>query len=134
MDAETLPSGDPGFGRRFTDSMAVARYDAAYGWSDVEVLPFGELSLSPAAMVFHYGQAIFEGLKAFRQPDGAIALFRPEDHARRFNRSAQRLAMPELAPGFFTAACAQLVGAGPRWVPVLSVHRSLRTGWTSIHP
>ena len=116
MASETNGSGDPGFGRQFTDHMAVARYGPGRGWTDVEVVPFSELSLSPAAMVFHYGQAIFEGLKAFRQPDGAVSLFRPDENARRLNGSARRLAMPELPEETFTAACAELVRADQHWV------------------
>src|SRR5690349_21159629 len=102
--ASDTDSNDPGFGRSFTPHMAVARYDASSGWGELKVVPFAELSMSPAAMVFHYGQAIFEGLKAFRQPDGSVALFRPDDNAARFDASARRLAMPELPAGLFTSA------------------------------
>lgn len=122
MESDIDVVGDLGFGQSFTDHMAVARYNAATGWTDVEVVPFAELAISPAAMVFHYGQAIFEGLKAFRQPDGAVALFRPADNAARFNRSAARLAMPELAVETFTAACAELVLADRRSVPSAPGH------------
>lgn len=117
MDGDTTLEGDFGFGRSFTPHMATARFHAGRGWTATEVVAFAELSLSPAAMVFHYGQAIFEGLKAYRQPDGTVALFRPEDHARRFDRSAQRLAMPVLAPGAFTAACEAVVRADGDFVP-----------------
>jgi len=117
MTSEPTDDGDPGFGRQFSDHMVTARYRAGSGWADPEVVPFAELSLSPAAMVFHYGQAIFEGLKAYRQPDGAVALFRPEENAARFNASAQRLAMPALPEGAFTAACAELVRVDRGWVP-----------------
>jgi branched-chain amino acid aminotransferase len=116
MPSET-DSNDPGFGRTFTPHMAVARYDARVGWSELEVVPFAELPMSPAAMVFHYGQAIFEGLKAFRQPDGSVALFRPDDNAARFDASARRLAMPELPTGLFTSACVELVRADAQAVP-----------------
>src|SRR3954468_24905158 len=88
MTSETN-SSDPGFGRSFTPHMVVARYRADDGWGDLDVVPFRELSMSPAAMVFHYGQAIFEGLKAFRQPDGSVALFRPDENAARFDHSAR---------------------------------------------
>ncbi len=119
MQAETSPngSGDPGFGRCFSDHMAIASYDLAHGWSTTEIVGFAAMSFSPATMVFHYGQAVFEGLKAFRQPDGSISMFRPDDHARRFNRSAQRLAMPAQAPGVFKAACCELVSIDQEWVP-----------------
>lgn len=117
MQSDSAAAGQPGFGRSFTDHMVVARYNADRGWSDVDVVPSTELTLSPAAMVFHYGQSIFEGLKAFRQPDGAVALFRPDQNAARFNRSARRLAMPELPAGVFTDACRQLVRVDHRSVP-----------------
>src|SRR4051812_45871638 len=110
-------SSDPGFGRSFTPHMVVGRYRADDGWGELDVVPFHELSMSPAAMVFHYGQAIFEGLKAFRHPDGSVALFRPEENAARFDSSARRLAMPELPAGFFTTACAELVRADADAVP-----------------
>ncbi|HEU5084470.1 MAG TPA: branched-chain amino acid aminotransferase [Acidimicrobiales bacterium] len=105
------------FGRGFTDHMVVATYTAASGWGPPRLEPFAELSLSPAAMVLHYGQAIFEGLKAFRQADGSVALFRPGANAERFDRSARRLAMPPLPPGVLTAACADLVRADLPAVP-----------------
>jgi branched-chain amino acid aminotransferase len=117
MDGNTSPGPELGFGRDFTDHMAIARHHARSGWSDPEIVPFGELSLSPAAMVFHYGQAIFEGLKAFTQPDGVVALFRPWDHADRFDRSARRLAMPELGSEAFVRACRRLVRVDRRRVP-----------------
>src|SRR5687767_8306398 len=78
---------DPGFGRHLTDHMVTARCEHG-AWTPVALEPVADLALSPAAMVLHYGQAIFEGLKAYRQPDGSIALFRVADNAARFNRSA----------------------------------------------
>ena len=109
---------DPGFGRTFTPHMVVARY-ASGSWSRSEVLPFEPLSLSPAAMVLHYGQAIFEGIKAFRQPDGSVALFRPDRNAVRFDRSAQRLAMPPLPAVMFVSSCLDLVRTDEAWVPAV---------------
>src|SRR5687768_1117032 len=94
-------SADPGFGQAFTDHMVVARYSTGGGWTEPAVRPFGDLTLSPAAMALHYGQSIFEGLKAFRQPDGAVALFRPDENAARFDRSARCMAMPCLPDGAF---------------------------------
>jgi branched-chain amino acid aminotransferase len=108
------------FGQQFTEHLVVARYRGTAGWSDIEVVPFGELELSPAAMVLHYGQAIFEGLKAYRQPDGAIALFRPDENGVRFDRSARRLAMPPLPDGMFLAACRAIVEADAAAVPSAS--------------
>src|SRR3954464_8650760 len=85
----------PGFGRHFTDHMV--RIDYADGaWGDGAVVPYGPLTLDPATSALHYGQEIFEGLKAYRQPDGSVASFRPDANARRFQRSARRLAMAEL--------------------------------------
>src|SRR5947209_1409665 len=81
MLSETISQAPSGFGRVFTTHMVKASYDADRGWGGFDVVPFADLTLSPAAMVFHYGQAVFEGLKAFRQPDGGVALFRAGDHA-----------------------------------------------------
>ena len=119
MGSYTNPSGtDPGFGRTFTPHMVVARY-ADESWSRSEVRAFEPLSLSPAAMVLHYGQAIFEGIKAFRQSDGSVALFRADLNAVRFDRSARRLAMPPLTDGMFVSACLDLVRADEAWVPTV---------------
>src|SRR4051812_4835277 len=84
---------DPGFGRYFSDHMITVEYSADRGWHDAALVPYGPISLDPSAAALHYGQEIFEGLKAYRQPDGGVALFRPEENAKRFNRSAARLAM-----------------------------------------
>ncbi len=108
---------DPGFGRYFTDHMVTIRWSAESGWHDAELVPYGPLELDPAVMVLHYGQAIFEGLKAYRHPDGSVALFRPLENARRFQRSARRLAMPELPEGLFLAAIEALVRQDRAWVP-----------------
>ena len=72
---------DPGFGRHFTDHMVTIRWSAGRGWHDAELVPYGPIALDPATMVLHYGQEIFEGLKAYRQADGSIATFRPEENA-----------------------------------------------------
>jgi branched-chain amino acid aminotransferase len=108
---------DPGFGRHFTDHMVTVRWDAGTGWHDAELVPYGPLSLDPATMALHYGQEIFEGLKAYRWSDGRIASFRPEMNARRFNRSARRLAMPEMPEELFLQAIEVLVGQDRGWVP-----------------
>ncbi|GAA4292484.1 branched-chain amino acid aminotransferase [Actinokineospora soli] len=107
----------PGFGRYFTDHMVTIRHDADRGWHDARVEPFAPIALDPSAMVLHYGQAIFEGLKAYRQPDGSIASFRPEANAARFRASARRIAMPELPDELFLESLRQLVAVDQRWVP-----------------
>ncbi|MEU6441593.1 branched-chain-amino-acid transaminase [Streptomyces sp. NPDC047046] len=108
---------DPGFGRWFTDHMAVAAWDAERGWHDSGVRPLAPFTLHPGAAVFHYGQEIFEGLKAYRHADGGVWLFRPGDNARRFARSARRLALPELPESAFVRAVEELVRADAAWVP-----------------
>ncbi len=108
---------DPGFGRVFTDHMVTIRYSDAKGWHDAKVGPRGPLTLDPATAVLHYAQEIFEGLKAYRLADGGMALFRPEQNARRFQRSAKRLAMPELPEEMFLQACKQLVEVDKDWFP-----------------
>ena len=108
---------DPGFGRVHTDHMVSVRWTVDEGWHDATLAAYAPLQLDPAAMVLHYGQAIFEGLKAYRQPDGGVAVFRPQENALRFNRSAARLAMPELPPELFLAAVDSLVATDRDWVP-----------------
>jgi branched-chain amino acid aminotransferase len=107
----------PGFGRDFTDHMVTLRWTAADGWHDGRVEPYGPFTLDPATSVFHYGQEIFEGMKAYRQDGGSIALFRPEANAARFNRSARRLAMPEIPAETFVRALELLVTQDRDWVP-----------------
>jgi branched-chain amino acid aminotransferase len=108
---------DPGFGRVFTDHMAIARYSTAKGWHDAKVVARGPLSMDPASTVLHYAQEIFEGLKAYRRPDGAAALFRPDANARRFNKSARRMAMPDLPEEMFLDSVRALVRADRAWIP-----------------
>ncbi|MPQ97223.1 branched-chain amino acid aminotransferase [Modestobacter sp. I12A-02628] len=108
---------DPGFGRYFTDSMVVARYRAGEGWHDARLTRYAPLQLDPSAAALHYAQSIFEGLKAYAQPDGTVATFRPEANAARFARSATRLAMPPVPAESFLAAVDALVDADRDWVP-----------------
>ncbi|WP_347057537.1 branched-chain amino acid aminotransferase [Blastococcus sp. HT6-30] len=108
---------DPGFGRYFTDSMFVARYEAGRGWYDARLTRYAPLQLDPGAAALHYAQSIFEGLKAYAQPDGSVATFRPEANAARFVRSAERLAMPPVPEGAFLAGVDALVSADRDWVP-----------------
>src|ERR1041385_906727 len=100
---------DPGFGRVFTDHMVSISYSEAKGWYDARLEPYGPLSLSPATAALHYPQAIFEGLKAYRLPDGGITLCRPEANAARLNASAARMAMPALPEDVFLAALTTLL-------------------------
>ena len=108
---------NPGFGRHFTDHMVTARWSTEQGWHDAEVGPRRPFELDPAAMVLHYGQAIFEGLKAYRQPDGSIASFRPHANAARFQASARRMAMPELPEELFIESLREIVAVDAEWVP-----------------
>jgi branched-chain amino acid aminotransferase len=108
----------PGFGQVFTDHMITLRWSAERGWHDGRLEPYGPLTLDPATTVFHYAQEFFEGLKAYRQDNGSIALFRPDANAARFNRSAQRMAMPELPGETFVRALELLVTQDRDWVPV----------------
>ncbi|MFE0526057.1 branched-chain amino acid aminotransferase [Micromonospora parva] len=108
---------DPGFCRFHTDNTVVVDWSADRGWSDLSVEPYAPMTMDPGTLVLHYGQSVFEGLKAFRQPDGSAALFRPADHARRLARSARRLAMAEMPADLFLDACAQLVAADDGWIP-----------------
>jgi len=107
----------PGFGQVFTDHMITLRWSAGHGWHDGRLEPYGPFTLDPATAVFHYAQEFFEGLKAYRQDNGSIALFRPEANAARFNRSARRMAMPELPEETFIRALELLVTCDRDWVP-----------------
>jgi branched-chain amino acid aminotransferase len=107
----------PGFGKYFTDHMVRVNWTEADGWGPGEVTPYGPLLLDPATSVLHYGQEIFEGLKAYRQPDGSVATFRPDQNARRFARSARRMGMAELPEAVFVDAIEQLVALDHAWVP-----------------
>ena len=115
----------PGFGRYFTDHMVVIDHDVAQGWHDARLVPYGPFSIDPATMVLHYAQEIFEGLKAYRQPDGSVATFRPESNAARFATSADRLAMPALPGDLFLESLTELVAADRKWVPAAGGEESL---------
>lgn len=105
-----------GFGRVFSEHMVVARY-ADGAWQRAVLQPYGPITLDPAASVLHYGQAIFEGFKAYRQKQGGIATFRPEANAARFARSAERMAMPPVPTELFVAAADALIRQDVAWVP-----------------
>jgi len=106
-----------GFGKYYTDHMVICQWTQDGGWAEPELIPYGPISLDPATAVFHYGQEIFEGMKAYRQPDGGIALFRPEANARRFAKSAARLALPEMPEALFLETIETLVKQDAGWVP-----------------
>ncbi len=115
-ERETLLE-NPGFGSVFTDHMVNLCWSEKGGWHRPRVEPYGPISLDPAAAVLHYAQEVFEGLKAYRHADGGIYTFRPEQNARRFNRSARRLSMPELPEEIFLQALSELIAADGDWVP-----------------
>ena len=108
---------DPGFGKLFTDHMVRIDWHEDKGWHDARLMARGPIELDPSASVLHYAQEIFEGLKAYRHADGSLALFRPEENARRFNRSAARLAMPDLPEEAFLATIRALVLKDRDWFP-----------------
>ncbi|PAU75119.1 branched-chain amino acid aminotransferase [Halomonas salipaludis] len=108
---------NPGFGRYFSDHMAHIRWTLDAGWHGHEVRPYGPLTLDPAAAVLHYGQEIFEGIKAYRHADGSVWTFRPEKNAERFRRSARRLALPELSDEDFIGSLKALLAQDHEWVP-----------------
>jgi len=110
-------SADFGFGDRFVNRMFTQRYDRGEGWHSAQIGPYENFSLPPSTAVLHYGQEIFEGTKAYRRPDGNINLFRPWENMRRFNRSAQRMAMPTVDEEDHLAAIVQLVELEQEWVP-----------------
>ena len=131
MDFETLPHpaptpadareailANPGFGTSFTDHMVVIDYDEAKGgWHRASLEPRGPISLDPAAAVLHYAQEIFEGMKAYKQEGGGLALFRPLENARRLNASARRMAMPEIPEDLFLESIRRLLEVDKEWVP-----------------
>ena len=108
---------DPGFGKVFTDHMVTIRWTQDRGWHDAKVCARAPITLDPAAAVLHYGQEIFEGLKAYNLSDGSIALFRPEQNARRFQASAARMTMPDLPEAVFLQAVEELVKIDSAWIP-----------------
>jgi branched-chain amino acid aminotransferase len=108
---------NPGFGRIFTDHMAVVRYNHAKGWHDARIESRANFPVDPALAVLHYAQEIFEGLKAYKRDDGGVNLFRPDANARRFWNSAERMAMAQLPEAVFIEAVEQLVRIDRAWIP-----------------
>ena len=105
------------FGTIFTDHMFIMNYDKGQGWHDARIVPYAPLSLDPSAMVFHYGQEMFEGLKAYKTEDEKVLLFRPDKNAERANRSNRRLCMPEIPTQDFVDAIKALVKVDEAWIP-----------------
>ena len=119
--AETLkekPAADKiGFGVHFTDHMFLMKWDREKGWHDSKICPYHDFTLNPAAMIFHYGQAIFEGLKAYRGKDNQLLLFRPKDNFERMNRSALRMCMPRFSAEKMVKILKALIYLEKDWVP-----------------
>ncbi|MFD6199608.1 branched-chain amino acid aminotransferase [Mycobacteriaceae bacterium NPDC060252] len=113
--AEVLAA--PGFGKYFTDHMVSIDWNTENGWHNAQVVPYGPITLDPSAIVLHYAQEVFEGLKAYRQPDGTIAAFRPEANAERMIQSCRRIAIPELPQELFIESLRQLIAVDSEWVP-----------------
>ena len=116
-EARAAVLANPGFGTNFTDHMVTVEWTEGQGWHDAVIGPRQPIPLDPAASVLHYAQEIFEGLKAYKQADGSIALFRPQANAARFNQSALRLAMPEIPESLFVEAIERLVRIDSAWIP-----------------
>ncbi|GAB2703714.1 branched-chain amino acid aminotransferase [Mucilaginibacter koreensis] len=115
-DFDNLP-----FGRTFSDHMLVADYEDGE-WKNFEILPYGPIEMSPAISALHYGQSFFEGLKAYKHADGQVSIFRPDANAERFNKSAERLCMPQLPAELFIQSLAALVDLDRDWIPAKANH------------
>lgn len=105
------------FGTIFTDHMFVMNYDLSKGWHDPRIVPYAPITLDPAAMVFHYGQEMFEGLKAYKAEDGRVLLFRPEKNIERANRTNVRICIPEIPEDDFLQAIKEVVKTDEKWIP-----------------
>lgn len=106
-----------GFGRIFTDHMFLMNYSVEEGWHNARVVPYGPIALDPSAMVFHYAQELFEGMKAYRRPDGSIQLFRPDKNIERMNNTCDRLCVPRIDPADALQAIETVVAVDSDWVP-----------------
>jgi len=114
------PKPDPNtlkFGRAFSDHMFIMEYETGKGWHDGRIVPYGPISLDPAASVFHYGQEMFEGMKAYRTPEGRVQLFRPYMNAERTRRTNERMCMPDVDPELFVSAIKAIVDVERDWIP-----------------
>ncbi|MBW4838926.1 MAG: aminotransferase class IV, partial [Paenibacillaceae bacterium] len=106
-----------GFGKYFTDHMLLMDYSAGQGWHDPRIVPYGPISLDPSAMVFHYGQEVFEGMKAYRTPQGELVLFRPDMNLRRLNQSCARIGIPQVDPEEVLEGISRLLLLEEEWMP-----------------
>ncbi len=116
---------EPGFGKYFTDHMVSIDYTEGQGWHDAQVIPYGPVELDPSAIILHYAQGIFEGLKAYRWADKSIVSFRAEANAARMRSSARRIAIPELPDDLFIESLRQLIAVDNAWVPAAGGEESL---------
>ncbi len=117
LKAKPTDASKLGFGNYFTDHMFMMNYDKGQGWHDARIVPYGPLSLDPAAMCLHYGQEVFEGMKAYRAPDGRVLLFRPDRNMARLNLSNERLCIPAIDEEFAVEAVKKLVAIEQDWIP-----------------
>lgn len=106
-----------GFGKIFTDHMFIMDYETGKGWHDARIVPYGPLEMSPASMCLHYGQQVFEGLKAYRTADGKVQLFRPEENFKRLNSSNERLVIPQIDEEFALKCLIELIKVEKDWIP-----------------
>lgn len=106
-----------GFGKYFTDHMLVMDYTAGLGWHEPQIVPYGPITLDPSAMVFHYGQEVFEGMKAYKTTDGHVCLFRPDANMRRLNQSSERISIPEVDEELLLEGIMALVRVDQDWIP-----------------
>ena len=124
-----------GFGQLFSDHMFLMTYDEGRGWHDARIEPYGNITLDPAALVLHYGQEIFEGLKAYRGADDKVLLFRPRDNFKRMNRSATRLCMPELDVEDALEGLKELIRLDQDWIPkTIGTSLYIRPTMIATHP
>ncbi|MGI6721161.1 MAG: branched-chain amino acid aminotransferase [Anaerovoracaceae bacterium] len=105
------------FGQEFTDHMFIMEYQTGKGWYDGRIVPYGPIELDPAAVVFHYGQEMFEGLKAYQTDSGRVQLFRPDMNAKRTNNTNRRLCIPEIDEDLYVECIKQLVAVDKDWIP-----------------
>lgn len=117
LEGTMPPEEKLGFGEYFTDHMFTMDYDPKNGWNNPRVIPYDEFCVFPAAMVLHYGQAIFEGIKAFRTADDRVVVFRPKDYLRRFNRSADALCIPNIDVDLVAEGLNKVIEVDKKWVP-----------------